>query len=343
MFAEKRFIYTAIMIIAAAVLIYFFYRIKIVLVPFILGIGLAYLFNPVIVFLEERNFSRNGAILLLSIGLFNIFFVGALFLFPLFLEELHILNDMIPEYIKIIEETIADFNRHYERLSFPPILKESFDQVLADIEAGMIDYIHRLTELLLISIPLLVSLLVSPVISFYILRDNEIIREAIRGYFPEVNNESCLELFTKINGMLVEFIRGQIWISAVVAVLIGIGLFVLRIRFALVFALLAGVTNLIPYIGPVLALLPVVFVTFLNSGWQTVAVIILYTAVQQIESIFITPKIMSIRVGLHPLTVIFSMLVGAELLGILGLLLAVPVAGGLKVFLNHIHGQFEAG
>ena len=334
---------TAIVILAMAVLIYFIYRIRIVLIPFVLGLILAYLLNPIINYLEKKNFSRRGALLLLSIGLFNLLFLAGLFLFPVFVDELHKLTNMIPEYISIIEELITDLNQQYRRISFPPLLKESMDQVLSDFEAGAVDYIHRLTEILLISIPLLVSLFISPLITYYLLKDKEEIKRAWAGLFPSEEDNLGIKLVEEINRVFVNFLRGQIWISLSVVIMISLGLYFLQVNFYIIFGLLAGITNLIPYIGPILGAIPVVFVTFLSSPLQAGAVILLYIVVQQVESILVTPRIMSESVGLHPLTIIFSLLAGAEIMGVPGLLLAVPTAGSLKVILNLIGGERPSG
>ncbi|MFW6257101.1 MAG: AI-2E family transporter [Bacillota bacterium] len=332
--SENRYFKMAVVILAFGLVSYFIYQIKVVLIPFMFGIILAYLFNPFIILMEDRNFSRRGAILLLSIILFNIIFIAGLFLFPLLLEELQKLAQTIPEYINIIDRTVSNLSEQYQQLTFPPLIKDSFDRVLTDVEKTAVNYIHQFTEMLFISLPVILSLFISPVITYYLLKDKENIKETLAHYIPLNDENFCYQMLEEINHIFVNYLRGQVWISIIVAFLIGLGLLLMKVKFFIIFALLAGITNVVPYFGPILGGLPVVFVTFLVSPLRSVGVIILYILVQQLESILITPRIMSENVGLHPLTIIFALLAGAELLGIWGLLLGIPAAASMKVILS---------
>jgi len=105
--------------------------------------------------------------------------------------------------------------------------------------------------------------------------------------------------------------------------------------------ILTGITNIIPYIGPIIGSFPAVLIACLSSPLKALAVVLLFVLIQQIESVFIAPKILSKNVGLHPLAVIFSLLAGAELFGIWGLLFAIPVAGSIKVLTRLIIRHFS--
>ena len=323
-----------LVVLVLIVLIYGLFQIKMAVLPFAFGIILAFLFNPFIAFLEKRNYSRQGAVLLLIILVFNITFIAGLFLFPVFINELQNLTTEIPEFLDTIAETIDYFNQQYQRIALPPLLQESLNQLLQEVEAIVVEGVHLITEMMLTSIPLAFSLLVAPIISFYILKDLNVIKKTLIGLIPDDDRNLSLKIAREINHIFVGFLRGQIWISIIVGILAGIGLYFFEVKFFLLLGVVAGVTNIIPYIGPIIGAIPAVFISFLDSPLKAAGVILMYVVIQQVESNVFAPKIMSTRVGIHPLTIIFSLLAGAELAGIWGLLLGIPVAGSIKVIIN---------
>lgn len=333
---QKKEIKIITILIVIFVILLILIQVKMAILPFLLAFIMAYLLNPFIVYLENKNYSRKGAILLLIIIIFNILFISCLFLFPVFLAELQNLTDIIPQFITYTGDTITELNQEYRRIQMPQIIQESIDQMLNEIEEIIINSIHKITELLLTSIPLIFSLLVSPIITYYILRDIEIIKKSFIKLLPGENEKIIINITGQINQIFVGFLRGQIWISVIVAILIGIGLFIIDVKFYILLGILAGITNMIPYIGPLIGALPAVLIAFLISPLRGGLVILLYVLIQQLESYLIAPKIMSENVGIHPLTIIFSLLAGAEIAGFWGLLLGIPVAGSLKVVFNVI-------
>jgi predicted PurR-regulated permease PerM len=160
------------------------------------------------------------------------------------------------------------------------------------------------------------------------------IKRSFLKFVPKEKVKICFKITKEINDIFVGYLRGQIWISIIVAIMSGIGLYFLRIKFYIILALLSGITNMIPYIGPIIGAIPAVSISFFSSPLQALGVILLYVFIQQVESGLIAPKIMSEKVGLHPLTIIFALLAGAELLGVWGLIFAVPVSGIIKVFIK---------
>lgn len=321
--------------------LFFLFKIKMVLLPFLAGIILAYLFNPFIDFLvTKRGFSRSGALLLLLISILNLTVISGLILFPVFIEELENLSEMVPGYINSIEDLFEFINKEYQQISLPLIIKESLNQSLQELEIFIINFIHKLTEILLNSLSLIFSLLLAPIISYYILKDLKTLQKSILMVIPKNKRRLFSQIGREINDIFVGFLRGQIWISVVVGVLASVGLFFLHIKFFLILGLLAAITNMIPYIGPIIGAFPALFIAFLASPVQALGVVLLYIFIQQLESSIIAPRIISKKVGLHPLTIIFSLLAGAELLGAWGLFFGVPVAGSIKVLVKLLLQQF---
>ncbi len=330
-----------LMFLLIVIIIYFLYLVRIVLLPFLLGIILAYLFNPFISYMEKKGFSRRGSLLLLLIVILNIIVFSSLFLFPAVINEMQDLATSIPIIINSIQDYCDIIQDKFNRLQIPPVFKDSLNKSLHQLENYVLNIIQKTTEKIINSISLIFSLLLAPIITYYILKDIYFIRRSFIRLFPLKERKFCYQLLKEINNIFVGFVRGQIWISIVVGILGTAGLYFLKVKFYLLLGLLTGITNIIPYIGPIIGSLPAVLIACLSSPLKAVAVILLFVIIQQIESVIIAPKILSENVGLHPLTVIFSLLAGAELLGIWGLLFAIPIAGSLKVLVQFLIKHFS--
>ena len=143
----------------------------------------------------------------------------------------------------------------------------------------------------------------------------------------------------EMDNSLGSFIRGQLLISAIVGILIAVGLSIMGVDFALIIGLIAGIFNIVPYFGPIIGAVPAVVFALLKSPLTAVYVVLLFAVVNQVESSIISPNILGEHVGLHPVTVIFSIISGGYLFGILGVILAVPVTSIVKVTLRYVHNK----
>ena len=299
--------------------------------PFVFGIILVYLFNPLIIYLRKRDFTRNGAIIILSITIFNIMFISGLILLPILVKEVENLSEMIPNYIYSVNEIIKYIDESYHAFDLPGVIQQFISQFLQQMEKEMIDISKRVTEMLLNSVSIFFIFFLAPIISYYILRDIDLIKKKLTHLIPSGKKGLFLKYGRRINKIFVGFLRGQVWVSIFVVILVSISLFILRVKFYLVLGIIAGITNMIPYIGPVIGAIPAVFIALLSSPLKAVGTVVIYIVIQQVESSIIAPKILSEKVGLHPLVIIFSILAGAELFGIWGLLFSIPLAGIFKV------------
>ena len=182
----------------------------------------------------------------------------------------------------------------------------------------------------------LLDIIITPIITFYYLKDKDNILKAITGNLPKNALSKIKELGRDIDKVLGGFIKGQITVAAFVGILTGIGCFFIGVPYALTIGLVAGITNIIPYFGPWLGgILPVVL-AFMERPLMALWVVILILVIQQIESAFLSPQIMSHSVGLHPLLVMFSVLFFGSMFGILGMIIGVPLMGVLKILLGYV-------
>ncbi|MDP3487354.1 MAG: AI-2E family transporter, partial [Bacillota bacterium] len=178
--------------------------------------------------------------------------------------------------------------------------------------------------------------LLTPVLTFYILKDVVVIKRTIANLMPGKHRRKLLAWLSKIDASLGSWIRGQLLIAFMVGVLSTVGLSIIGLDFAILLGVLAGMLDVIPYFGPLIGGIPPVVVGILVSpamGIKTLAVIIV---VQQIENNLITPQILGHSLGLHPLLVIFALLLGGEIGGLVGMVLSVPIAAIIKTTIEHL-------
>ncbi|MFP4662018.1 MAG: AI-2E family transporter [Halanaerobiales bacterium] len=331
-----------IMLLVLGGIIYFLIRVHVILIPFVVGIILAYLFYPLINFMRKMNIPKIWAIyILIIIFLLSGIIISVVFI-PAFLHELDNLTNAIPEYINKIDKYIDYLNHQYRRVNLPPIIKEVLDRTLNKTEEQVISLMENLTEIIINSLSTLISLVISPFIAFYILKDLNKLKRALIKCIPGEKRRVFFDMGVDINKIFLGYLRGQIWISIIVGVLSVIGLTIFRIRFSLLLGFFAGISNMVPFIGPIIGSVPAVLIAFLTSPERAVSIAILFFIIQQLESSLISPRILSNEIGLHPLIVIFFLLAGAELYGIWGLLLAVPVAGSLIVVVKFLFNLFQS-
>jgi len=134
-----------------------------------------------------------------------------------------------------------------------------------------------------------------------------------------------------------KFIRGHLLVASMVGVLTSLGLALVGVKFYLLLGIIAGIADLIPYFGPIIGAIPAVGLALLNSSQQALYVLLVMVVVQQVENNLLSPKILGDSVGLHPVVVIFVLLAGGHLFGILGMLLAVPLTAILRILVNYLY------
>ncbi len=307
-----------------------------ILLPFILAVLLAYLINPLIEELMERGQPRLGALIFVFgvlIALLSFIFIK---LFPAIINELDVLAHRLPEYIGKIKRLIFEINQNYERIELPKTLTTVLDKVIRRFEEITLEFIERTSRVILSILSRVLSLIMAPILSFYILKDLESIKCSLWELVPKKRRRSIKLLLGRINIALFGFFKGQLIISLAVGILSVIGLYFLKIKFYLLIGILVGIFNIIPYFGPLLGALPAMIMASFRSNKLVFLVVLLFFIIQQIEGNIIAPKIMGKEVGLHPIVIIFSLLAGGELLGIIGMLIAIPIAAIIKEIMKYI-------
>jgi len=246
------------------------------------------------------------------------------------------LLEALPYYMGQFEETITLIQDRFYQFGLPVVAR----QVLEDRIRWLQDLVLQAVEKLLASfwglLNYLFKIILAPILSFYLLKDMGQMREKVYGILPPQWRDGALELWHEIDKVLGSFFRGYLVVAVIVGGLVAVVLAALGMDFALMLGLFAGLTELIPYFGPLIGAVPAVAFALIKSNWLAVKVGLAFLVIHQLEGMIISPKILGNRVGIHPLLVIFSVMLGGELYGLPGIILSVPLAAVIKVIIIFI-------
>lgn len=311
--------------------------VKGLLVSFLLAFVVTYLMNPWVVTFERMGIHRTVAILipfvLVGVGLS----AGISFLTPLIVEQFNSLVANAPKYIHGLKELIgqseAKLNTFVKIYQF-------------NISDRVSDYLYTEVNATLIHLPsvattLITTLILAPFISFFLLRDGRRLSRMFLSLVPNNLFEMALILTHQVNEQLGGFIRARLLEGAIVGFVVWLGLAFMDFPYGVFLAIFAGVTNLIPYIGPIIGAVPAFLVAFINKDPQITLVLLgaVYFVAQLIDMLFIIPLVVARIVDLHPVTVVIAIVVGSEVLGILGMIISIPIASILKLTFNTFYAR----
>lgn len=300
-----------------------------VILPFLLALVLSLLLHPLVHVLEEMGMSRMLSILLIFILFFSLVTFGLYKGIPRLLDQLKLLNEHLPQLVESYQGWTKQLYAQTERL--PDGLHQQMDERFAYFESWISEKVMAMFAGLTGLFNMVVLLAVVPVMTFYFLKDYKNIGKAGLKILPAAWHEEAERLSRELNHSLGGYIRGQLLISLFVGILATLGFWIIDLPYPLVLGLIAGLTNIIPYFGPLLGAGPALVVALSVSVNALIFTLVVIVVIQLIEGNFLSPYIMGKSIHIHPLFIIFALLVGGEIAGIPGLILAVPVLTCLKV------------
>ncbi|NLW90388.1 MAG: AI-2E family transporter [Syntrophomonadaceae bacterium] len=318
-----------IFFIVSVSIAWFLYLVREVLLTFLLGAILAYLLFRPVRWIEKHGVKRAWAILLLYLFFAALLGSALVLAIPAIIREMTILAHLYPQYADQVQELTA----RIDHINMPAKLSEVLNQNLARVEKGIYNAISNFLGGLYALFGKMLALIFSPILAFYMMNDWEKIRDVFLNLWTPKARREAVAMFAEIDSVLIEFIKGHLMIAALVGCAVGLAALLLGVRFPLLLGIVTGLCDLVPYFGAFLGAIPAVAVGLsqsLNLGiYMAVSIVI----IQQLESNIVTPRIMGGKLGLHPLTIVFALLAGGKLMGIWGLLFAVPLLASLKVVL----------
>lgn len=336
MHVTKKAIRVTMLVIAACISGYFFYLVRNGLYPFLIGFILAYILNPAVSFLEGKGITRTWSITLVYCLLAAFMLIIASQVVPLLFRELEGFARDLPQISNSLELSMHNFQLQYENMVLPAVFREAADGSILGLQqyiaAAIAGFMQNVIDLFSYAI----GLAITPILAFYLLQDWHNFKEQILLFLPGKIRTEVVLAGKDIDRVLSGVIRGQVFVSLIVGMLVTSGLYFMKVKYALLIGITAGILDFIPYFGAIIGAAPAVGLALIESPWLAVKVLVLFFVVHQLEGSIIHPQIVGENVGLHPLTVIFIVFVGGEIAGLAGMLLGVPLAGMAKVIGRHI-------
>jgi len=315
-----------------------------------IAFALAYMLNPAVLFLESLRVNRIVSILIVFCTALIVCTGFTVFLVISISGELSNMQLNLPGYAQHLYEITPDTVKSYLGIETPVKLTQRLNDMLQqargmspDLVKPFLAFLQRAFSSTIGLILTLLGYFIIPVYLFYLLADLPQLKQFVESYIPERCRGAYAEKLAEVDAVLSGFIRGQLSVCAILAVLYSIGLYIIGIDLAIAIGTLAGITFIIPYVGTVIGIVLSVGMAFLKFhdllhpllclGW--------FGLVQGLEGMVITPKVVGSTVGLHPLVAIVALLIGGQMFGLLGMLLAVPVTAVLQVFLRSLTAWYR--
>lgn len=324
----------------------FLYLINSILLPFVLGIMIAYFLDPAANWLQRKGASRLLATSLLIIAFFGALLLFLLALSPLLYKQVVGLIDAFPTYLEkarhYLEPTIEKVMHKLpngEGTNSQEVITKASSSVLSGLQsflagifASSAAFINAVTLFLL-----------TPVVAFYLLRDWPKIIENVDELLPRESAETIREQAREIDRTIAGYLRGQVNVCLLLALFYMIGLGLTGLKYGVLIGLVSGLISVIPFVGALLGFCVSMAIAFFQfqDVWAIGAVAVVYGLGQALEGNVLVPKLVGDRVGLHPAWVIFGMLAGGTLLGFVGVLLAVPISAAIGVLVRFAIGRYR--
>ncbi len=323
------------------------YLLSPILMPFFTAALLAYLGDPVVDRLE-RKMPRSAAVTIVFTALFAVLTVLGFLVFPLLAQQVTYLLQNIPGYIDHIQQHVLPAVSAQLGIDSTAIdlelIKNLFKAHYAQAGGLVSKVVTSIAESGMLLVAWSANLVLIPVVTFYLLRDWDLLIARIDELLPRKPQPVIARLARESDEVLASFLRGQLMVMLALGIVYSTGLWFIDLELALLIGMLAGMVSFVPYLGFIVGIVAASVAMLLQTHEliQLVPVAIVFAVGQMLEGMLLTPLLVGDRIGLHPVAVIFAVLAGAQLFGFVGVLLALPVAAVLVVLLRHVHDEYKA-
>jgi predicted PurR-regulated permease PerM len=336
---------TLLYLMVAAAGGYLFFLLTPILTPFLVAAALAYLCNPLVDRFQARGIGRSLATVSVLFGLVLFFLLAAAVMAPLFQAQARLLIQQVPRVVEWGSQTLLP----WFTATFGVDLLHDQADILAWLKGHVAElsqlsrYLPKITDGGLALLGFFTNLLLTPVVTFYLLRDWHRVVTHLAGWIPTPLRPRSEAIAREIDTVLSEFVRGQILVILVMCAFYSLALWLAGLHYALAVGLLAGLLVFVPYMGVLVGVLLGTLAGWAQFGEVSglVPVWAVFGIGQLLEGMAITPWLVGERVGLHPVAVIFALMAFGQLFGFVGVLLAIPAAAASLVALRHLKTQLD--
>lgn len=319
----------------------------------IASIIFSYLIVPLVKFfedkLEDKDISRGWAIAIVYLLIIAFFGILLGIVLPIIGKEFSKFISSLPSLLNGVTEFVNSFIDNLSRGQENGILRViqgELDTIaktlVGGIQKSFFEFLSGMTDKIPGIVSKFVIIAIVPVVSFYLIYDREKLVNRTTNWITKYRGQRFLDLTSDLNAAMSDFIRGRLIMAAFVGVGTTIVMFILGIEFALVIGIITAVADIIPYIGPFLGFIPAFILAWIDSPVKGVIMAVSFLLLQWLENNVLGPKILSDSVGLHPIIILFCILIGASVGGVLGMIFFLPIVLATKIIIEHLEPELKA-
>ncbi len=317
-----------------------------------ISIIMAYILNPLVSKIQngfkKKKIKRVFAIAIVYLSIIIMIAILFLTVGPKIVQEVNTFIQKLPNYVSEIynlsqefyQKNLESINKLANTLGIDSpeqtisnsfdVLKEYLTAGAVSLGNGLVNFFGRVFNLVLV-----------PITTFYMLNDKDKFKDFAIKLIPWKRRDEVMCLFREVDDVIGSFIRGQLVVCVFIGIATAIALTIIGIDFSIIIGIFAGIFNIIPYLGPIIGLVPAVLLALIEDPIKIIWVIVAITAIQQFETNFVSPKIVGDSVGIHPLAVMFGVMIGGSYFGIMGMLLAVPTIATSRILYRFVREKLK--
>lgn len=319
---------------------------SIVGLPIVLAGVCYYLINPLVDLLEKRfRINRTITISVVFIAVILILVWGIWSLIPIINQQIQAMIDNFPGYLKTLQTELNGLDRQPVFEKFQGQVNHLTNMAVQELSQRSSKYVQTtvdsLGNVLGTVTTVVVAIITMPFILFYLLRDGKRLPQYMAHFVPTKLRPSFLNVLKDMNDQISNYIRGQITVAFFVAIMFAAGYKIIGLKYALTIGILAGILNLVPYLGSFLAMIPSVIVGLFMSPLMLVEVFIVFAIEQTIEGRVLSPLILGSSLKMHPVTIIVVLLAAGKMFGVVGVVFGIPAYAVLKVIVTHLFDWYR--
>ena len=319
--------------------------ISVIMLPVILAGLLYYLLNPLVDMMEKRKINRLVAITIVFVLITVLLIWGLAVVIPNLQAQIVSFFRNMPSYLKQSKKIIDDLLDSRLSEEFRPQIEQVTENISSQLTTWASNFSARAvnwaSHFVSAASQVIVAVIIMPFILFYLLRDGKNLKGYVTQFLPKKLREPVGQVLSDVNSQLANYVRGQITVAIIVAFIFMILFKIIGLRYVVTLAVVAGVLNLVPYLGSFLAMLPALVLGLIAGPVMLLKVIIVFIVEQTIEGRFVSPLILGSQLSIHPITILFVLLTSGSMFGIWGVLLGIPVYASAKVVITAIFKWYK--
>lgn len=320
--------------------------IQTIFLPFVVAGILFYLCRPLVTFLEKRKLPKWIAILLSYVAIILVGYGIVKLVAPAINDQLELFIRNLPAMVSTVMDWVNYLQEN--RNTFPSFVQDAFETASGDFQAKIQENVGNIANGILGVfgviggfINTIFALVLVPFILFYMLKDGNRLAPSVTVFFPKSRRENVLTILKEMDKTIATYIQGQMIVSLIVGILLYIGYLIIELEYSLVLAVFGMFTNVIPFLGPYIAVIPAFLVAVFQDPIMVVYVGIIMLVAQQIEGNIISPNVMGKTLNIHPLTIIVLILTAGNLVGLIGVIFVIPAYSIVKVIVVNFARIFQ--